>query len=179
MIAPSHGVIWRTDPLQIVRKYRQWADQKPEKRAVILYDTMWQATRRMAEAMGEGLAAEGVPLQAPPHGRHRPQRRPGRGLPGQGRASSGSPTLNMGLLPSIMPVLEDLRGLKFKNKVGAAFGSYGWSGEGVRLIDEHFEKCRIPLAAPHVLAKWQPTPEDLEQCRAMGRTVAKAVLADA
>ena len=63
MIAPSHGVIWRKDPLQIVKKYQEWAAQKPEKTAVILYDTMWEATRRMAEAIGDGLAAEGVPFK--------------------------------------------------------------------------------------------------------------------
>jgi anaerobic nitric oxide reductase flavorubredoxin len=177
MIAPSHGILWRTDPMQIVGKYQQWAAQKPEKRAVILYDSMWQATRKMAEAIGEGLAADGVPfriLQMAVTDRND-------ALVEVFRSRAvlvGSPTLNMGLLPSIMPILEDLRGLKFKNKVGASFGSYGWSGEGVRLIDEHFEKCRIPLAAPHVLAKWQPTAEDLDRCRAMGRTVAKAVQAD-
>jgi len=58
MIAPSHGVIWRKDPLQIVKKYQEWAAQQPEKSAVILYDTMWEGTRLMAEAIGQGLADE-------------------------------------------------------------------------------------------------------------------------
>ncbi len=177
LIAPSHGILWRTDPMQIVRKYREWAAQKPEKRAAILYDTMWQGTRKMAEAIGEGLAAEGVPFKL----LHMAATDRNDALVEVFRAKAilvGSPTLNMGLLPSLMPVLEDLRGLKFRNKVGGSFGTYGWSGEGVRLIDEHFEKCRIPLAAPHVLAKWQPNAEDLEKCRAMGRAVAKVVLAD-
>ncbi len=82
MIAPSHGVIWRKDPLQIVRKYQEWAAQRSEKRAVILYDTMWQATRRMAEATR--LGGRRHALHAPPHGRHGPQRRPRRGLPVEG-----------------------------------------------------------------------------------------------
>jgi len=176
MIAPSHGVIWRKEPVQIVRKYQEWAAQKPERRAVILYDTMWQATRRMAEAIGDGLAAGGVPFKL----LHMAVTDRSDALVEVFRSRAilvGSPTVNMGLLPSIMPILEDLRGLKFKNKVGAAFGSYGWSGEGVRLIQEHFERCRIPLAAPHALAKWQPTAEDLGKCRELGRTVAKAVIA--
>jgi flavorubredoxin len=63
IIAPSHGIIWRKDPLQIVKKYQEWAAQVPAKSAVILYDTMWQATRHMAEAIGEGLAAENVPYK--------------------------------------------------------------------------------------------------------------------
>jgi len=177
LIAPSHGVLWRKDPVQIVRKYQEWAEQKPQRRAVILYDTMWQATRRMAEAVGDGLEAEGVPYKM----LHMAVTDRNDALVEVFRSRAiliGSPTINMGLLPTIMPILEDLRGLKFKNKIGAAFGSFGWSGEGVRLIEEHFEKCRIPLAAPHALAKWQPTPEDLEKCREMGRTVAKAVIAD-
>jgi len=61
MIAPSHGVIWRKDPSQIIKKYQEWAAQVPQKTAIIIYDTMWEATRRMAEAVGEGLMAEGVP----------------------------------------------------------------------------------------------------------------------
>jgi len=89
----------------------------------------------------------------------------------------GSPTINQGLLPGIMPVLADLKGLKFKNKIGAAFGSYGWSGECVRQIEEHLAACKIPLAAPHVLAKWQPTGEDLQKCRGLGRAVAHAIAA--
>jgi anaerobic nitric oxide reductase flavorubredoxin len=89
----------------------------------------------------------------------------------------GSPTLNNGLLPSISPILEDLRGLKFKNKIGAAFGSYGWSGECVKQIEEHLDLCGIPLAAPGVRAKWQPTSEDLAACRTMGLKVAEAIKA--
>jgi anaerobic nitric oxide reductase flavorubredoxin len=176
MIAPSHGVIWRKDPMQIAAKYQEWAAQVPEKRAVILYDTMWQATRKMAEAVGEGLAAEGVPFKL----LHMAVTDRNDALVEVFRSRAviiGSPTVNMGLLPSILPILGDLRGLKFKNKIGASFGSCGWSGESVRQIDEHFDACRIPLAAPHVLAKWQPTADDLGKCRAMGRTVAKAVMA--
>jgi len=63
MIAPSHGVIWRKDPLQIVKKYQEWAAQQPERSAVVLYDTMWEGTRLMAEAIGHGLAANNVPYK--------------------------------------------------------------------------------------------------------------------
>jgi flavorubredoxin len=176
MIAPSHGVIWRKDPLQIVRKYQEWAAQRSEKRAVILYDTMWQATRRMAEAIGDGLADGGVPYTL----LHMAVTDRNDALVEVFRSKAvivGSPTINQGLLPGIMPVLEDLKGLKFKNKIGAAFGSYGWSGECVRQIEEHLAACKIPVAAPHVLAKWQPTGEDLQKCRGLGRAVAHAIAA--
>ncbi len=176
IIAPSHGVIWRKDPMQIVEKYKQWAAQVPEKRAVILYDTMWNATRRMAEAVGEGLAAEDVRHKL----LHIAVTDRNDILTEVFKAKAvviGSPTLNRGVLPSIAPILEDLEGLAFKNKVGAAFGSYGWNAASVGLIEKRFAACKIPVVAPGVSAKWQPRPEDLEQCRHLGRKVAEAVKA--
>jgi flavorubredoxin len=175
MIAPSHGVIWRDDPMQIVQQYRQWARQEPQKRAVILYDTMWQATRRMAEAISDGLAERGVGSTLF-HMATTDRNDVITEVFGAKAVVVGSPTLNNGVLPSMTPILEDLRGLKFKNKVGAAFGSYGWSGECVKQIEERLVKAGIPLAAPGVRAKWQPTADDLQACRELGRRVADAVL---
>ncbi len=172
MIAPSHGVIWRSDPLQIVRKYQKWAKQEAEKKAVILYDTMWQATRRMAEAIGDGLAEKGIQYKVS----HMALSDRNDVITEIFRARAvflGSPCLNGGLLPTLTPILEDLKGLKFKNKIGAAFGSYGWSGENVKRIERELEDAGIPLAAPGVLAKWQPDPDSLEQCRILGRKVAE------
>ncbi|MEI6219339.1 MAG: flavodoxin domain-containing protein [bacterium] len=176
IIAPSHGVIWRKDPLQIARKYTEWASQVPEKSAVIIYETMWNGTRAMAEAIADGLTAGGVPsklLRSAVSDRNDI-------LVEVFKSKAvilGSPTLNRGLLPTIMPVLEDLRGLEFKNKIGAAFGCYGWGGESVKILEEHLSRCGIPLAAEGVRAKWQPRAADLEKCRALGRTIAQAVKA--
>jgi flavorubredoxin len=177
MIAPSHGVIWQKDPLQIVNKYREWAAQLPEKSAVILYDTMWEATRRMAEAIGDGLAAEGVPYKA----FHMANSDRNDVITEVFKAKAiiiGSPTFNQGLLPTIAPILEDLKGLRFQNKVGAAFGSYGWSGEAVGLIEEHLGHCKIQVVAEGVRAKWQPKADDLTTCRELGGRVAQAVNAN-
>lgn len=176
MICPSHGVLWRKDPLQIVTKYQEWATQTPQKRAVVLYDTMWEATRRMAEAISDGLVQANVPHKL----LH---------LAGNDRNDIlvevfkakaviiGSPTINKSVLPTILPLLEDLRGLGFKNKIGAAFGSYGWSGESVKVIEKHFADCKIPIVAEAVNVKWRPRSEDLERCRVLGAQVAQAVLA--
>ena len=174
IIAPSHGIIWRDDPLQIVKTYQEWASQKPAKSAVILYDTMWEGTRKMAEAIGNGLAAEGIPFKIF-HMAVSDRNDVLTEIFQAGAVIIGSPTLNNGLLPTIMPVLEDLRGLKFQNKIGAAFGSYGWSGEGIKVIEEHLGRCKIPVAAPGVRAKWQPKPEDLAECEKLGRQVAGAL----
>ena len=177
IIAPSHGVIWRDDPLQIVRQYQQWAAQKPERRAVILYDTMWHGTARMAEAIGDGLADAGVDYKI----LHMATTDRNDALVEVFRARTvavGSPTLNNGLLPTILPILVDLKGLKFKNKLGAAFGSYGWSGEGVKIIEEHFAGCKIPLIREGIRCKWQPSAEDLDSCRAFGREIGEATKRD-
>jgi flavorubredoxin len=175
MIAPSHGIIWRDNPLQIVTKYQEWASQMPQKTAVILYDSMWNGTGLMAKAVGEGLAGSNVPYRTffmPTADRNDVLTEVF-----QARAVIvGSPTFNQGPLPTIMPVLEDLRGLKFQNKIGAAFGSYGWSGEAVKIIEEHLKSCKIPMVSEGVLARWQPKEDDLAKCRELGAAVASAIL---
>jgi len=173
MIAPSHGIIWRKDPLQIALKYKEWAAQKPEPRAAILYDTMWDGTRRMAEAIGDGLADAGVDYKI-------------LNLAASDRNDVlvevfkartilvGSSTINNGVLPTIMPVLTDIKGLKFKNKIGAAFGIYGWSGEAVKIIEGYLGEAGIPIVREGIRFKWQPKPEELDECRSFGREIAEA-----
>ena len=174
IIAPSHGVIWRKDPLQIVKKYQEWAEQQPEKSAVILYDTMWEGTRQMAEAIGQGLAASGVPYKM----FHVAVSDRNDVITEVFRARAiivGSPTFNQGILPTISPIFEDLKGLKFQNKIGAAFGSYGWSGESVKIIEEHLSNSKIELVAEGVRAKWQPKTDDLAKCKELGIKIAQAI----
>jgi flavorubredoxin len=160
--------------MQIVGQYKQWAQQKGRKRAAILYDTMWQATRRMAEAIGDGLRDEGVDFKLF-HMAASDRNDVITEIFQSKAVIVGSPTLNSGVLPTISPILEDLRGLGFANKLGAAFGSYGWSGEALKYIEAHLEQCNIQQVAEGVQAKWQPEADELESCRAMGRQVGKAV----
>jgi len=174
VIAPSHGVIWRADPLQIVKKYQEWASQQPEESAVILYDTMWEGTRQMAEAIGDGLAAESVPYKVF-HMAVSDMNDVVTEIFKTKAIIVGSPTFNQGLLPTMSPILEDLKGLRFQNKIGAAFGSYGWSGEAVKLIEEHFMRCKVQIVAEGVRAKWQPRSDDLAKCKELGQQVALAV----
>jgi len=173
IIAPSHGVIWRDTPMQIVEKYREWAAQEPEKRATVVYDTMWEATRKMADAIGEGLADEGIDhkvIDAAQTDRNDllVEVFKSRTL------AVGSPTFNRGVLPTIAPLCQDLRGLGFKNKVGAAFGSYGWSGDAPEQIQEHLEEANFSVIEEPLAVKWQPNEDDLEQCRKYGRKLADA-----
>ena len=171
IIAPSHGIIWRKDPLQIVNKYYEWATGGNDGSAVIIYDTMWNATERMAQSIAEGLSKEGVKFKlfnmaVSDRNDVLTEVFKTKGI------IIGSPTLNNGLLPTIKPILEDLKGLKFKNKVGAAFGSYGWSGENVKLIEETLEKAKIKILQEGIKFKWQPTEEELGKCVEFGRSFA-------
>jgi flavorubredoxin len=89
----------------------------------------------------------------------------------------GSPTFNNGILPTITPVLEDLRGLKFLNKIGAAF-VHTDGAEGVSILEEHLNKSKVKIVAESVKAKWQPREEDLGKCRELGQKIALAIKAD-
>jgi flavorubredoxin len=176
IIAPSHGIIWRKDPLQIVSQYYEWAQGKNDGSAVIIYDTMWKGTEKMAQAIAIGLEKEGVKykifnISVCDRNDVLTEVFKTKGI------LIGSPTLNNGLLPTIMPILEDLRGLKFKNKVGAAFGTYGWSGEGVKVIEEILEKAKIKILQEGIKFKWQPTKEELEKCVEFGRSFAQKMKA--
>jgi flavorubredoxin len=175
IIAPSHGIIWRKNPLQIVTKYQEWALQKPEKSAVIIYDTMWRGTQQMAEAIGQGLSAENVQHKIF-HIAVSDRNDVIAEIFKSKAVIIGSPTFNQGVLTGMTPILEDLRGFRFQNKIGAAFGSYGWSGEAVKVIEDHLSRYKIPVVAEGVRAKWQPKSDDLLRCRELGQKVAGAIL---
>lgn len=174
MIAPSHGVIWRQNPGQIVRQYDEWARQEPEARAVIVYDTMWHATRKMAEAIAAGLGEGGVDHRVY-HAATADRNDVLAEIFKAGAVILGSPTLNNGLLPTIWPLLQDIKGLKFKNKMGGAFGSYGWSGEGVGIIEQHLAACKFSVPERGISCKWQPDREALAACRRYGNTLAAKI----
>ncbi|HMB44616.1 MAG TPA: flavodoxin domain-containing protein [Candidatus Methanoperedens sp.] len=176
IIAPSHGIIWRKDPMQIVQKYYEWAQGKNDGSVVIVYDTMWKATEKMGEAIAEGLEKEGIKykffnMAVCDRNDVLTEIFKTKGI------IIGSPALNNGLLPTIKPILEDLKGLKFKNKVGAAFGSFGWSGENVKLIEETLEKAKIKILQEGIKFKWQPSKEELEKCVEFGRSFAQKMKA--
>ncbi len=178
MICPSHGVIWRKDPLQIVKAYQEWARQVPHDRAVVLFDTMWEGTRRMAEAIGDGLGHEGVPF-ALFHMGNSDRNDVVTKIFEAKAVVVGSPTVNRGILPTLTPIMEELRGLRFKNKIGAAFGCYGWSGESLGILEKRLEESGVTLVSKGVKALWAPSEEELQKCVALGREVGKAVKARA
>lgn len=172
MIAPSHGVIWRDNPLQIVEKYYEWAGDYQENMVAIVYDTMWKGTKKMAEAIAQGLEKEQIPCRLI-HGAKTDHTELMAAVFKSKGLLVGSSTINGGILSSIAAFLEAVKGMKFKNKAGAAFGTYGWSGESVKLISQGLEDAGIKLVQEGIRFQYNPTEEELEQCVAFGVSFAK------
>ncbi|MCL5056809.1 MAG: flavodoxin domain-containing protein [Actinobacteria bacterium] len=130
MICPSHGIIWRENPMQIVEKYDQWAGDYNEGTAIVLYDSMWGATKKMALAIARGLGSRGVGARVFNIGKCDRNDLITDIFRSRG-VIIGSSTINKGILSSTAALLEVIKGLQFKNKIAASFGSYGWSGESI------------------------------------------------
>ena len=177
MICPSHGVIWKQRPELIIQKYQQWSAAYQENQATIAYDTMWQSTRLMAEAIAEGLRDELPTLNVKLMNAARDDKNDI--LTEMFRSKLilvGSPTINNGISYAISGLLEMIHGLKFKGKKAAAFGSYGWSGEGVKLITDHLQASGLEIVVPEGhRTLWVPDAEALETCRKYGREIAKTL----
>jgi len=175
MICPDHGVLWRGDPLRIVQAYAEWSHQRPARKAIVVYDTMWHSTERMAEAVVAGLAAEGVPA-VPIHVRSSHRSEIMTEAMEAGAIVFGSPTLNNQMFPTVADVLTYMKGLKPKNKVGAAFGSYGWSGEAVKLVAQELEAMGFDMVEPGVRLPYVPDADGRAACFELGRSVAARLL---
>ncbi len=172
VIAPDHGPIYRRDLSWILDLYGRFAAQKPTNRAVVAYDTMWGSTDKMARAIAEGVTAGGgVPELFQMRKAHRSN--VATALLEAGAFLVGSPTMNNMMFPTVADVLNYVRGLRFKNLIGAAFGSYGWSGEAVKQVEEILSAMEVELVSKSVSVKYVPTKDDLAQCHQLGAKVAK------
>ena len=176
MICPSHGVIWRKDPLQIVTKYAQWASGQAENQITVAYDSMWEGTRHMAEAIVQGISGEDQSVSVKLFNIARSDKNDLITEIFRSKAILiGSPTINNGLLSSVAALLEEIKGLRFKNKKAAAFGCYGWSGESVRIISERLTESGFSLLNAGLKEKWSPGAEAIEHCLRFGQEVASQV----
>jgi len=174
MIAPSHGVIWRKGIGEIVEAYRRWARGETKPAVVLAYDTMWGATEKMARAIAEGIMSAGVKvsvfkLSASDRNDIIRELLEARGL------VLGSPTINNRYLPTLAPLLDDLKGLRFKNKLGWSFGAYGWGGGSVREINKELKEAGFELMEEGLGLKWMPDGDELHQCLELGKRIGQAV----
>jgi flavorubredoxin len=172
MICPDHGIIWRKDPLKIIKAYVEWSEQKPKRKALVVYDTMWHSTEKMAEAIVDALGHEGVDAK-PMHLRKWHRSDIMTEVLDAGAVVVGSPTLNNGMFPTVSDFLTYMKGLKPQNKIGASFGSYGWSGEAVKLINGELEGMKFKVIDPGVRVAYVPDKEALQACHELGKNIAK------
>jgi anaerobic nitric oxide reductase flavorubredoxin len=173
MICTSHGVIWRENPVQIVEKYLAWANQYKENQITIVYDTMWDGTRVMAENIAKGIASVDTKVNVKLFNSSRRDKNDIIAEIFKSKALVlGSPTINKGILTSVAALLEEISGLSFKGKKAAAFGCYGWSGESVGLLKESLEKAGFCVVDGGLKALWNPSEESRRQCFEYGRKLA-------
>jgi flavorubredoxin len=174
MIAPDHGVIWRGNPGKIIDAYSRWCVHEGKGNALIIYDTMWHSTEMMAHAVADGLQDKGISykllnLQV----NHRSDV-----MSDVLEASAiilGCPTLNNGLLPRMAGFLMYMRGLRPTNKIGAAFGSYGWSGESVKLMNKSMLEMKFNMVHEGLKVQYVPEHTHLRECVELGKTVGQAL----
>ena len=174
MIAPSHGIIWRSHIKDIVEAYARWGKGETAAKALVIYDTMWGSTQKMALAILKGMVNEGVDVKL-------------FNLTASDKSDVikevldakaliiGSPTLNNGMFPSVAEFLCYLKGLKPKNKIGAAFGSHGWGGGAVKAVQQELEQAGIDLIDSKLAFKFVPDEGEIQKCVDFGREIASKI----
>jgi len=174
MIAPDHGIIWRKDPGKIIRMYLDMAEGKATSSVTIVYDTMWHSTEAMAPPIAKGINDEGldckvIKLRATPQSVAIKEFWKSRGT------LIGSPTLNNLSFPTIGQFLAHLRGLRPKNRIVGAFGSFGWGGGAVKEIYAEVKKLGLAVFEPGQELLYRPSLEDEARCYEFGKAFAKKV----
>lgn len=173
MIAPDHGLIWRSHPGKILEAYDRWSKQTAKDKAIIIYDTMWHSTETMAQSVADGLIQEGLSVKLfNMKVNHRSDVMTE--VLDAKAVVLGSATLNNGILPSMADIICYMKGLKPANKVGAAFGSYGWSGEAVKIMTEALHEMKFNVIEPGARIQFAPTADSLKACVELGRKVGAA-----
>ncbi len=174
MIAPCHGVIWRENIEKIVKAYYSWAKFEAKEKALIIYDTMWGSTEKMAKAILEGISEEGVEVKL-------------MNITQTGRTEImkevidakavlvGSPTLNNGMFPTVADFLCYFKGLRPQGKIGIAFGSYGWAGGATKAIIEELKATGVEIIEPEIKYQFLPDKEELEKCKELGKKIASQI----
>ena len=175
MICPDHGILWRKHPEKIIERYAKWARQESREKAIVMYDTMWNSTEKMAKEIADGIRSvcvDVVPMSV--RNWHRSdimtELMDARAL------VVGSPTLNNGMFPTLCDVLSYMKGLKPKGKIGGAFGSYGWSGEAVKLINQELDEMGFERIDDGLKTLYVPDKAQLTAAYDMGVRIGHAVV---
>jgi flavorubredoxin len=173
-IAPSHGVIWKQDIEKIFEAYTAWANGNTREKALVIYDSMWNSTELMAREITEAVRQAGVEVKLL-HLRKNSRSVIMKEMLEASAFAVGSPTLNNGLFPTVGDFLVYMKGLRPPKKKAAAFGSYGWGGGAVKIIEQELKNSGIEVFEPGLQVKYRPHEEELEKCREFGRQLAEIV----
>lgn len=171
MIAPSHGIIWRKDPLKIINAYLSWGSNDTKPKVIVVYETMWGATEKMARKIIEGVTDSGVEVKLFDINQSDRTAVIKEMLDARGFIV-GSSTHDNDMLPSLAGFLEFLKGLKPQNRLGAVFGSYGWAGGAVKNIEAILKETGIGLALPGLGVQYMPDEKEIKLCYEFGRDFA-------
>lgn len=174
MIAPSHGVIWRRNPQKIIDAYLSWAKNEAKPKVVVIYETMWGATEKMARKISEGITDSGINVKLFDVALSDRSEMIKEMLDSKGFIF-GSSTHDNGMLPNFAGFLQFVKGIKPKNRVGSAFGSYGWAGGAIKEIEDALKQTGIELAQPSLSVKYNPDENEIKRCYEYGKEFADKI----
>jgi anaerobic nitric oxide reductase flavorubredoxin len=177
MIAPSHGIIWRKDPGKIINAYLSWTKNKTLPKVVVLYETMWGSTEKMARKIADGLVESGVKVKVIDINQADRTETIKEMFEAKGYIV-GSSTHDNDMLPTLAGFLQFLKGLKPKDRIAAAFGSYGWAGGAVKSIESVFNEIGIKITQPGLGIQYVPDGAGLKQCYDFGKNFAMSIKQD-
>ncbi len=176
MIAPCHGIIWRKDPGRILKAYQGWVAGETKRKAVVVYDTMWGSTQVLARAIADGIASQGVNVRV-----HCLAATPNSDIIADVLEAKavvvGSPTLNNHIFPTVASFLAYMRGLKPMNKIGAAFGSYGWAGGAKKIVEAEMQAAGIQLVESDIDFVFKPNGDETKRAYAFGASIGEKIVA--
>jgi len=171
MIAPSHGIIWRKDPAKIINAYLSWARNETKPKAVIVYETMWGATDKMARKIADGISDTGVSVKLYDINRADSTEVIKEMLDARGYII-GSSAHDNDMLSRIAGFLEFVKGLKPKNRIACAFGSYGWGGGAVKSVERVLKEAGVEIAQESIAVKFMPDESEVKRCYEFGSSFA-------
>ena len=174
IICPDHGILWRKHPEKILERYGSWARQETRDKAIVIYDTMWNSTEKMAKEIVDGIRSTGVEV-IPMSVRNWHRSDIMTELMDAKALVVGSPTLNNGIFPTLCDVLSYMKGLKPCGKIGASFGSYGWSGEAVKLLNKELDTMGFQRIDDGLRTLYVPNKEALTASYDYGVRIGEAI----
>jgi len=176
IIATSHGVIWRDNPLQIVEKYQAWCNDYQENQITVIYDTMWNGTKQLAEKIAEGIQAVDAEVTVKLFNISKSDDNDLATEVFKSKAIAvGSPTVSNSVLRSLVGFLHYMKELKFKNKKATSFGCYGWSGESPQVLMKMLEDAGFEYVGESFKVNWNMTKDVEIEALEFGKAFVKAL----